>query len=142
MWRLFWIIHLSERDALKLVILILLDYANKRTHTSIEIETRHTDGQVEISVRDHGPGLTSDQLEHVFDRFFHKGGDASTRGFSLGLPIAKALVEGMRCRITIQSDKNQGSIFKLFLLKVDWPDFYLRTHQKKKYKSSKLDILD
>lgn len=70
-------------------------------------------------MHDHGPGLTSYQLEHVFDRFFHEGGDASTEGYGLGLSIAKALGKGMRCRITIQSDKNQGSIFKLFSLKVD-----------------------
>ena len=124
MWHLFWIFHLSERDAHKLVILILLDYANKHTHTSIEIETRHTDGQVEISVRDPGPGLTSDQLEHIFDRFFHKGGDAYTQGYGLGLSINKALGKGIRCRITILSDGGQGSIIKLFLLKVDWPDFF------------------
>lgn len=106
---------IADRDAIKQVMLILLDNAIKHTQTSIEIEARHSEGQVEISVCDHGPGLPSDRLEQVFDRFNHEGGDASTEGYGLGLPIAKALVEDMGGRITIQSVIGQGSIITIVL---------------------------
>lgn len=51
--------------------------------------------QVEIRVEDHGPGIAADKLDKVFDRFFRGDEAAITPGFGLGLPISKALTEGM-----------------------------------------------
>ena len=54
-------------------------------------------GGVEIGVTDHGPGLEPDDVAKVFDRFRQVGDveRASTRGFGLGLNIAKELARAL-----------------------------------------------
>lgn len=53
-----------------------------------------------ISVRDHGSGIPSDDLPHIFDRF-RRGPESP--GFGLGLAIARAIVESGGGRISAQS---------------------------------------
>lgn len=45
-----------------------------------------------LDVLDDGPGISPDNLPHVFERFFTTGGDAGRSG--LGLALVKATVEG------------------------------------------------
>jgi signal transduction histidine kinase len=70
-----------------------------------------------ISVSDRGMGLTPDQAEHVFDRFYRA--DASltrtTRGVGLGLFICKSLVEANGGRIWVHSRPGGGSTFSFTL---------------------------
>ncbi len=52
-------------------------------------------------------------LEHIFDRFYRGEENTIVPGFGLGLPIAKALVEGMGGEIAIESEKGTGSMVSL-----------------------------
>jgi len=104
---------MGDRDALKQVMLILLDNALKHSDGDIVVEANRDGAQVKISVQDHGHGISPDQLEHVFDRFYRAGEGSIAPGFGLGLPIAKALTEGMGGTITIHSTLGQGSIVTL-----------------------------
>jgi len=99
----------GDRDALKQVLLILLDNAIKYTTEDIAIMTRAIKDQVDICVRDQGPGISPDKLQHVFDRFYRGESNSGVQGFGLGLPIAKALVEGQGGSITIQNEKPHGT---------------------------------
>jgi len=100
---------LGDRDALKQVMLILLDNALKHSSGDVQVSAVKKNGQVEIRVQDHGPGFPPEKVARVFDRFY-RGEDASVvSGFGLGLPIAKALVEGMGGAITVDSTPGQGS---------------------------------
>jgi signal transduction histidine kinase len=99
----------GDRDAFKQVMLILLDNALKHSDGEIHVKASRNGGQVGVCVQDHGPGIPSDKLERVFDRFY-RGEDRSTiPGFGLGLPIAKVLVDGMGGKIRIESTLGQGS---------------------------------
>jgi signal transduction histidine kinase len=99
----------GDRDAFKQVMLILLDNALKHSDGEIHVKASRNGGQVGVCVQDHGPGIPSDKLERVFDRFY-RGEDRSTiPGFGLGLPIAKVLVDGMGGEIRIESTLGQGS---------------------------------
>jgi signal transduction histidine kinase len=99
----------ADRDALKQVLLILVDNAVKHTQGTITLAAAVSEEQVLISVCDEGPGIPPDPLAHVFERFYRGDGPRHTPGAGLGLPIAKALVEGQGGTITIQSDVNKGS---------------------------------
>ena len=59
-----------------------------------------TDGDIEVSiadgrvaVRDHGPGIPTADLEHIFDRFYRSVEMRSRPGSGLGLAIVRSIVE-------------------------------------------------
>jgi signal transduction histidine kinase len=99
----------GDRDALKQVLLIGLDNALKHSIGDIELSAKLNGKQVEIRVRDHGQGILPEKLEHIFDRFYRGEEALTVPGFGLGLPIAKALVEGMDGAIRMESEVGQGS---------------------------------
>ncbi len=100
---------LGDRDALKQVMLILLDNALKHSDGEIDVTVRQEGEEVEVRVQDHGPGISPDNMVHVFDRFYRGEESSITPGFGLGLPIAKSLVEGMGGTIAIESEVGEGS---------------------------------
>jgi signal transduction histidine kinase len=100
---------LGDRDATKQVLLILLDNALKHSRGPIEITASAAGDQVRLYVRDSGPGMDPETLEHVFDRFYRGVASPDVPGFGLGLPIAKALVEGQGGAIAIASQPGRGS---------------------------------
>jgi signal transduction histidine kinase len=101
---------IGDRDAFKQVIVILLDNAIKHSNGSIDVQAHLVDRGVEIRVHDYGEGIAPDVLPHVFDRFYRGEDQVIAPGFGLGLPIAKALVEGMGGEISIESMLGKGSI--------------------------------
>jgi len=107
----------ADRDALKQVLLILLD--NARVHTparaTISVSTTVAANHATITIRDTGPGIPPDVLPHVFERFYR--GDVSRHGggAGLGLAIAKELIEGQGGSIAVQSTVGQGTAFTLTL---------------------------
>ena len=105
----------GDRDAVKQVLLILLDNAIKYTTEEITITTKAAADQVLICVRDRGPGISPKKLEHVFDRFYRGESNSRVQGFGLGLPIAKALVEGQGGKIEIQNEGPHGTLVTIAL---------------------------
>ncbi len=108
---------LADRDALKQVLLILLDNAHVHTApgTVVEVRTGCTERGVVISVRDAGPGITPDVLPHIFERFFRANVSRSGPGAGLGLAIAKELVEAQNGTIAVESEVGRGSTFTVVL---------------------------
>lgn len=74
-------------------------------------------GFVEFRVRDFGPGIASEHLPRIFERFYRveKARSRATGGTGLGLSIARHLVEQQGGRIWAESTLGQGSTF-LFTL--------------------------
>jgi two-component system OmpR family sensor kinase len=105
----------GDRDAIKQVLLILLDNALKYSQGSITVSTGVVGNQAVISVKDEGPGIPPEVVEHVFERFYRGDADPNVPGFGLGLPIAKSLVEEQDGVITIESEVGRGSVVRLFL---------------------------
>ena len=108
---------LGNEDALKQVLLILLDNAVKHTLPDAEIllETAVTPSQVTISVCDTGSGIPTEELTRIFDRFYVVDTARSQNSTGLGLSIAKTLVESQNGRITVISNPGQGTTFEVTL---------------------------
>jgi signal transduction histidine kinase len=80
----------------------------------IEIRVSVRESGVEFAVRDNGPGIASEDLPHIFDRFW-QAKKAARSGVGLGLAIAKGIVESHGGGIRVESQPGQGSCFAFTL---------------------------
>lgn len=106
---------LADRDALKQVLLILLDNALKHTTGDVKVGVAVERGQVLLSVQDYGPGIEAERIPHLFERFSPVKDGGSGPNTGLGLAIAKSLVEAQGGTITVESQLGQGSKFTVTL---------------------------
>jgi two-component system OmpR family sensor kinase len=81
----------------------------------IDIVVRAESEWAVIEVIDQGPGLSAEDQEHVFDRFYRGKNRGETAGFGLGLAIVKRAVERMGGRITLASTPGKGCRFTVML---------------------------
>jgi two-component system sensor histidine kinase KdpD len=88
--------------------------------TPIEIQARHQDGFLELSVADQGPGLSPELLPRIFDKFFRAPG-APAGGSGLGLAIVKGFVEAQGGQITVANRSGGGAIFTIRLPQKEKP---------------------
>jgi signal transduction histidine kinase len=108
-------------DGAKIVSVLhnLMDNAIKYSGDSQEIIiTAHVkeDG-IAVSVRDFGPGIATDDIDKIFDKFY-RGKNAATvrhRGSGLGLAIAKGIIEAHNGKIWYESLQGKGTKFSFFL---------------------------
>jgi two-component system, OmpR family, sensor kinase len=107
----------GDRDALKQVMLILLDNALVHTPSgaTVNVAAAVSDGRVSISVQDTGTGISPQLLPHIFERFFRGEVSRSGPGTGLGLSIAKELVEAQGGGLTVESKVGKGSEFTVTL---------------------------
>ncbi|MHC5542344.1 sensor histidine kinase, partial [Singulisphaera rosea] len=97
----------------------LLDNAAKYSpvSTPIHVRLRHQDGEVQLSVTDHGPGIDRTDLPRLFDPFFRTEA-ARTRGHQgvgLGLSVAARIAAVFGGRITAESTPGLGATFTIHL---------------------------
>lgn len=83
----------------------------------VVVTGNYVDGEIVITVRDTGIGMSQETLEVLFDRF--KQADFSTakrfQGTGLGLAITKELVTALGGRIDVESELGVGSTFTLYM---------------------------
>jgi two-component system, OmpR family, sensor histidine kinase MprB len=91
----------------------LLDNANKYSPAGRPIQVVVADG--EVIVRDHGPGLAPDELEHAFDRFWRGAGSRETAGSGLGLAIVRQVAEAHGGEASVANANGGGAEFRLRL---------------------------
>ncbi len=110
----------ADPTRLRQVLLNLLTNAIKynRRDGEVVVETLlgAEPGRVLLRVRDSGRGMRADQLGQLFEPFNRLGVDGEgIDGSGIGLTIVKALVEGMKGRITVTSEPGRGTTFQVDL---------------------------
>ncbi|MCC7383618.1 MAG: HAMP domain-containing histidine kinase [Deltaproteobacteria bacterium] len=80
---------------------------------------RPTPTQVEVRIADSGPGVRSEDLPRVFDRFFTTRGDQ--RGVGLGLALVRAVAEAHGGSVSAESPPGEGAAFTLVLPRTKAP---------------------
>jgi two-component system sensor kinase FixL len=72
-------------------------------------------GAVEISVRDHGIGLTSEKLAKIFQPFYTTKRD----GLGMGLSISRSIIEAHGGRIWAENNADRGAAFYFTVPAID-----------------------
>lgn len=94
----------------------LLSNALKFTpHGEVRLEAEYLYGELCISVRDTGVGISAEEKERIFGAFERLDNARDIPGFGLGLAITARLVSEMRGRVEVKSVPGEGSRFSVFL---------------------------
>ena len=108
-------------NAVRQILSILMDNAIKYAPQKVgevKIWARLNKNSVEFIVKDNGPGISSNDQKHIFERFY-RANAARTRtdasGYGLGLAIAKTLADRCGYTIHIKSKPSAGAEFILVI---------------------------
>jgi len=87
-----------------------LKYTPKGSHIELRARVLET-GEIEVAVRDNGPGIPAEDLPHIFERFYRvdKGRSRETGGTGLGLSIVKHIVQMHGGLVWAESEAGQGT---------------------------------
>jgi len=105
----------ADGDRLHRIITNLLSNALKYSESPVQVRAFRQDDEVVVSISDLGPGITSDDLPHIFQRFYRAKGTRRADGIGLGLYITRLLVEAHDGRIWVESEPGKGSTFHFTL---------------------------
>ena len=99
-----------------------LKFSSEGGIVKVVMKPDHNAGVLEVSVSDGGPGITSDDLPYIFERFYQGRTKAkqATPGSGLGLALAKKVVEAHGGRIWIESEVKKGTTVR-FILRITKP---------------------
>ncbi len=90
---------------------------NALDHTSqgdrIWVRWQQSPCLTQITVEDTGSGIHSEDLYHIFKRFYRSRFSKDTQGVGLGLPLAKSIVEAHQGSIEVHSKLGQGTAFTI-----------------------------
>ncbi len=110
----------ADRTRLKQVLINLLSNAIKYNQTDGTVKVDYTPsvtGNMRISVKDTGAGLTPEMLAQLFQAFNRLGKEATgEEGTGIGLVVSKRLVELMQGKIGAESTVGSGSVFWIELI--------------------------
>ncbi len=115
---------LADAKALQQALSNLLSNAAKYAKSGrwLRVETAAESSpsgrEIQIRIRDRGPGIASHEAARVFDAFYRgaAASDGQVQGSGLGLKLARDLVRGMGGDLSVRSDPAGGSVFTVHLL--------------------------
>ena len=101
----------SDPRRLERIVANLVDNALEHGGSSVSVRI----GENEIEVADDGPGIPSEHLPHVFERFYKADASRSGIGTGLGLAIARENAILLGAELNVSSEPGAGSRFTLVL---------------------------
>ena len=78
----------------------------------IEIDTAENALYSEIIIKDNGTGISSEDLPHIFERFY-KGKDSDGKSFGIGLALSRMIITGQGGTVKAENRKPAGAMFTI-----------------------------
>lgn len=101
-----------DNDRIKEAMLNIITNAAQATdHGTITIRTRKQNNEAVIEFLDSGCGITPEDMKNIFNPFF----TTKTLGTGLGLAVTHKIIEEHNGRIQVESARNKGTCFKIYL---------------------------
>jgi PAS domain S-box-containing protein len=105
----------ADRSEIQRVIVNLIENALNYTaeNGSVRVRSYRTDDVVALEIEDTGIGISSDDLPHIFERFYRADDARATveGGTGLGLAIVKQIIEMHDGSISVESQRGRGTTF-------------------------------
>jgi two-component system phosphate regulon sensor histidine kinase PhoR len=108
----------TSREAVRLILKNLIDNAIKFTPKGeVRVVVRQVDNQIEIEIGDDGIGIAPESMPHLFQRFYRAQAavERGIGGSGLGLALVKEAVEKIGGEISVTSQINFGSTFRVVI---------------------------
>jgi two-component system phosphate regulon sensor histidine kinase PhoR len=110
---------MADQDRIEQVLLNLIENAIKYGNEGGKVIVHFSEGkkQVEIAVRDNGPGIPQEHLNRIFERFYRvdKSRSKERGGTGLGLAIVKHIINAHDTKIAVMSKPDKGTTFSFKL---------------------------
>nr|WP_275975122.1 HAMP domain-containing histidine kinase [Tetragenococcus halophilus] len=107
------------RDHFEQILIIIMDnaikYSTQRKEIHLSISCNQT--ELELAIQDFGEGITQENLNKIFHRFYRvdKARARDKDGNGLGLSIVKKLLDNYKGTIVAESSLGQGTVFRISL---------------------------
>ena len=106
---------LADEDKIKQVVSNLISNAVKfcGEDKTVNVTLKKQGRQVKVSVEDHGCGISADDLEHIWERYYRASSNMvrSVEGSGLGLSICKEILSLHKADFGVDSTLGKGSTF-------------------------------
>ncbi|MGI5974286.1 MAG: sensor histidine kinase [Paludibacter sp.] len=95
----------------------LIDNAIKYSDkdATVNISIRMNKSNIELAFEDKGMGIPADKIEHIFEKYSRVDNHSKVSGFGIGLNYVKTIIEKHGGSISVSSEINVGSTFKVLL---------------------------
>ena len=109
----------TEASMLERLLYILIDNAVKHAEkgTPVKVSLGKAGGKVTVLVNNRGDIISSEDIPHIFDRFYKadkaRTADSADNGFGLGLSIAKSITSKLGGTIEVTSNEQYGTTFRV-----------------------------
>ncbi len=97
-------------EAITNIVKNSIEYSNSNDVVEIYFENNKVYSQ--IIIKDNGKGIDSQDIKHIFDRFY-KGKNSSSDSVGIGLALAKTIIEKDNGTVTVDSVLGKGTIFNI-----------------------------
>lgn len=113
--------YYGNRDLLNQVWINLIDNAVKFSSPKgkIVLKLHKQEDHIVFRIKDNGCGMSQEETDHIFDRFYQGDSSHTTEGNGLGLTVVNKIVKLHQGKLEVHSDEGFGSSFSVMLPLVD-----------------------
>jgi two-component system sensor histidine kinase MtrB len=105
----------SDPRRVERILANLIGNAVEHTGGAVMVQVASDGAQASVEVADAGPGISAEHVPHVFERFYKADSSRTAAGSGLGLAIALENARLLGGNISLRSDLERGSVFRLTL---------------------------
>ncbi len=105
----------ADPEAVRRIVGNLIENGHKYGDAPVRITVQPTEGQVVLSVVDHGAGVPAEVREKIFERFYRMDPNGTKPGMGLGLAIVRGLVESCGGSVWVEDAPGGGAAFRVAL---------------------------